>query len=61
MNATPIFDALTALHMIVEAGKTSPNTISSSLWAKAMQAEVGLRWALKEAGIQVPVEKEAQA
>jgi len=56
VKAAPIFDALTALHMVVEAGKTTPSAISSSLWSKAMQAEVGLRWALKEAGLEVPIE-----
>lgn len=59
MNAAPIFDALTALHMVV-ASKHTP-ALPHDLWLKAMHAEVGLRQALKEAGLQVPVEVEAQS
>jgi hypothetical protein len=38
---------------------TSP-ALPHDLWLRAMQAEVGLRQALKEAELEVPVEAEEQ-
>lgn len=58
MQAAPIFDALAALHMVVAAKESNECRIPSALWSKLMQAEVGLRWALKDAGLEVPVEIE---
>lgn len=61
MNAAPIFDALTALQLAVTAKPSPECRIPHQLWMKLLHAEVGLRQALKEAGLQVPVEQEAQA
>jgi hypothetical protein len=54
MKAAPIFDALTALHMVV-ASKHTP-AIPHDLWLRAMHAEVGLRQALQEAGLQIEID-----
>ena len=56
MKASPIFDALTALHMVV-ASKHTP-ALPHDLWMRCMQAEVYLRQELKEAGLELPVEVE---
>ncbi len=58
MKAAPIFDALTALHMVVSAKPTKDCLIPHALWLRAMQAEVYLRQALKDAGLEMPVEVE---
>lgn len=61
MQAVPIFDALTALHMLVTAKSSDSFKLPHDLWLKAMQAEVGLRQALKDAGLQIEVEQGAEA
>lgn len=55
MKAAPVFDALTALQLALSA--KSPDTrIPAALWMKLLHAEVGLRQALKDAGLELPVE-----
>jgi hypothetical protein len=61
MKAAPIFDALTALHMAVCADRDGVLKIPHPLWMKLMQAEIGLRQALKDAGLELPVEQEQAA
>jgi len=61
MKAAPIFDALTALHMVVTAKQDSNCKLPHDMWLAAMQAEVHLRRALTEAGLELPVEQEQPA
>jgi len=56
MKAAPLFDALTALHIAVTAKHTDDFKIPHAMWMKLMQAEIGLRQALQEAALEVPIE-----
>lgn len=52
MKAAPVFDALTALQLALSANTYIP----PALRMKLLHAEVGLRQALKDAGLELPVE-----
>ena len=60
VKAAPIFDALAALHMVATAKASDDTKIPHALWLKVMHAEVGLRQALKEANLELPVDQSEQ-